>query len=139
QHVVAGFGHLKKLGVAISDDKTQNMLQNAMGYLEKEFIEGYENIKKYNEDADFGENHLNHIQLHFLYLKSFFPDVETSEEAHSISKYYLGQIKKYWLTAPLYDKGLMALVLYRNGDIFTANKILESLKETSVYSEEMGM
>src|SRR5690606_14593073 len=40
---------------------------------------------------------------------------------------------------PLYAKGLMALVSHRAKDSKTVDKILESLKETSITNEELGM
>ncbi len=47
-------------------------------------------------------------------------------------------MKKYWLSASLYDKGLMSLILSRTQNTETAQDILNSLKETSVVSDELG-
>jgi hypothetical protein len=54
-------------------------------------------------------------------------------------EYYYNQIKKYWLKRPLYAKGLMAMIMHRKGDEKTAGKIIKSLKENSITSEELGM
>ena len=56
-----------------------------------------------------------------------------------ITEYYKTQIQKYWLKRSLYAKGLMALVMERMDDTKTAKKILRSLKENSITSEELGM
>src|SRR5690606_17177389 len=62
-----------------------------------------------------------------------------SKEVKAITDYYQLQIQNYWLSRPLYAKGLMALVSYRNNDEKTADKILKSLKENSITSDELGM
>ncbi len=138
QHIITGFGHLKKIGV--TDHTNQNtMVLKALNYLDAEFVKTYNDLKKYNPKIDFSKDHLNPIQLHYLYLKSFFPEVKISKEVKTISDYYLTQIKKYWLKRSLYEKGLMTMVANRNNDHETATKILKSLKETSLTSEELGM
>ena len=77
--------------------------------------------------------------MHYLYLRSFYPDTKKSKEVSEIIAYYHAQIKTYWLSRSLYAKGLMALVVHRMNDSTTAAKILKSLKENSITSEELGM
>jgi TonB-dependent SusC/RagA subfamily outer membrane receptor len=138
QHIINGFGHLNKLGV-IQSDSEASMIENAINYLDKQFIKEYKDIRKYNSEIDLNKDHLSHTQLHYLYMRSFYPDIEKSKEVENIIAYYQSQIQKYWLSRSLYSKGLMALVSYRNNDSKTASKILNSLKETSINSEELGM
>lgn len=138
QHIIAGFGHLQKLGVMQSDGEA-SMISKAINYLDNQFIQTYKDIRKYDAKVDLNKDHLSYIQLHYLYMRSFFPQIKTSNEAENIIAYYQTQIQKYWLKRSLYAKGIMALVSYRNGDQKTASKILKSLKETSITSEELGM
>ena len=72
-------------------------------------------------------------------MRSFFTDIETSNEVKDITKYYHKQIKDYWLSRSLYAKGLMALVVDRMNDKKTSVKILKSLKENSISNNELGM
>ncbi|MBN2869205.1 MAG: alpha-2-macroglobulin, partial [Flavobacteriaceae bacterium] len=140
QHIITGFGHLKKLNVAstsLSDQK--NMIEKAIQYLDSEFIEEYNNLTKYNKDVDLSKDHLSHMQIHYLYMRSFFPEIKTSKEVKTIMDYYQSQIQNYWLNRSLYNKGLMALISFRNNDTSTTSKILNSLKETSITNEELGM
>ncbi|MFK7748863.1 MAG: alpha-2-macroglobulin [Kordia sp.] len=140
QHIMTGFGHLRKLGVNVkADNETQRLVQKAVLYLDSEFIQEYKNIKKYNKDADLSKDHLSYSQLHYLYMRSFFEEIKLSKEAQEISDYYLGQIDKYWLSRSLYAKGLMALVSHRMKHPKTATAILRSLQENSITSEELGM
>ena len=138
QHIIAGFGHLSKLDV-IQSDSEKSMIKNAIKYLDAQFIKEYKDITKYDAKVDLNKNHLSYAQLHYLYIRSFFPEVKKSKEAETIMAYYQTQIQKYWLSGSLYSKGLMALISHRNEDKKTASKILKSLKETSIISEELGM
>ena len=141
QHIIAGFGHLKTLNVISAErgDKESQMIQNAIQYLDTEFIKEYKDIKKYNKSADLSKDHLSHTQLHYLYVRSFYPEVTKSKEVDTIMDYYKGQIKKYWLKRSLYAKGLMTLSMQRMNEQTTATKILKSLKENSINSDELGM
>jgi len=138
QHIISGFGHLKQLNVVSNTDET-TMIKNAINYLDTEFVQEYKNIKKYNKSADLSKDHLSHTQLHYLYTRSFYPEIKTSSEVEKIMDYYQGQIKKYWLSRSLYEKGLMTLTMNRINDTRTAGEILKSLKENSITSEELGM
>lgn len=141
QHIVAGFGHLKHLNVIPTErnDEAYEMIKNAIQYLDAEFIEDYKDLKKFNNNADLSKDHLSFIQLHYLYVRSFYPEIETSKEVKTIMAYYETQIQKYWLNRSLYAKGLMALTMHRKDDAKTAKKILKSLKENSITSDGLGM
>lgn len=139
QHIIAGFGHLKQLSVSSSAVETSQMIGKAINYLDSEFIKEYKDIRKYDAKADLNKDHLSYTQLHYLYMRSFFPDIKSSKEVEDIMAYYQSQIQKYWLKRSLYAKGMMTLVSHRNNDIKTASKILKSLKETSITSDELGM
>ena len=139
QHIITGFGHLKHLNAIESDHEASQMINKAIQYLDNEFINEYKNLKKFNKNVDLSKDHLSYTQLHYLYMRSFYPEVETSKEVQDIMTYYHGQIKMYWLSKSLYVKGLMALVTYRNGKTETVSKILNSIKENSILNEELGM
>ena len=139
QHIITGFGHLDKLHVISNEKSHSQMIKKAVNYLDKAFIREYKDLKKYHKNINLTKDHLNYTQLHYLYMRSFFPDIKMSKEAATIKTYYLTQIQNYWLKRSLYSKGLMALISYRNNDIKTATKILKSLKETSITSDELGM
>jgi uncharacterized protein YfaS (alpha-2-macroglobulin family) len=142
QHIIAGFGHLKQLNVslnAVADSSENIIIQNALDYLDSEFVKDYKELKKNNKDTDLTKDHLSYMQLHYLYVRSFYPEITASKEVKTIMAYYQSQIQNYWLKRPLYAKGLMALSMHRIDDSKTAKKILKSLKETSITSNESGM
>ncbi|MDY8134449.1 alpha-2-macroglobulin family protein [Aquimarina sp. 2201CG5-10] len=141
QHIVTGFGHLNKLEVTQNNQDTRNMLQNAIRYLDQEFVKEYNKLKRYCEKnkIDINKDHLSYTQMHYLYMRSFFKDIKRSKDTDEAWNYYLGQSKKYWLKRSLYAQGMLSLILHRNNDTSTATKIIRSLDENSITSEELGM
>ncbi|MCM4168484.1 hypothetical protein KCTC52924_02059 [Arenibacter antarcticus] len=148
QHIITGLGHLNKLTspnkVGNTSVTTQNenqriqpIITNAVAYLDSEFIAEYEKMKKYTTDIN--KDHLSVTQIHYLYMRSFFPDYKMSEKVAEIKEYYLGQAEQYWTTKSLYAKGLLSLVLFRNNNVTTAKKIISALEENSITNDEMGM
>ncbi|WP_299890226.1 carboxypeptidase-like regulatory domain-containing protein [uncultured Lacinutrix sp.] len=138
QHIITGFGHLKQLNVKLSDIEN-TMINKALPYLDTQFIKEYKDIRKYDEKADLNLDRLSYTQLHYLYMRSFFPENKPNKEVKEIMDYYHSQIKNYWTKRALYAKGMMALVTHRMNDNSTSSKILKSLKENSITSEELGM
>lgn len=140
QHIVTGFGHLKHLDVNSHNVMIETpMLTKALGYLDAEFVKEYKDLTKYNSKVDLSKDHLSYTQLHYLYMRSFFKDVPVSKDVQQVMEYYQSQIAAYWLDRPLYAKGLMALVSHRAGKTSVSKKIMQSLRETSINSEELGM
>lgn len=137
QHIVTGLGHLRNMKVAVADKDTDLMVKKAIAYLDTEFVEEYEQMKK--QATILNDDHLSATQIHYLYMRSFFKDIKSLKKVDEISAYYRGLAQKYWTKKDLYSKGLLALVLHRMEDKNTSDKILQSLKENSITSEELGM
>ncbi len=138
QHIIAGMGHLKHLNVASATFSDQgNMIQNAMRYLDNEFVKEYNHMKKYATDIN--DDHLSQTQIHYLYMRSFFKDLKTSKRVDEITAYYNGQTQRYWKNKGLYSQGMLALIMHRSADHTTSEKILRALEENSITSEELGM
>ncbi|WP_092134041.1 alpha-2-macroglobulin family protein [Bizionia paragorgiae] len=137
QHIISGFGHLKTLGVDTANQT--EMISKAIAYLDAQFVKEYKDLTKYSDKVDLTKDHLSYSQIHYLYMRSFFTDIKTSKEVRDIMSYYQSQINSYWLQRSLYAKGMMALISNRQGDQNTAKRILKSLKEHSITSEELGM
>lgn len=132
QHILSGLGYLTKITGKASHDR---MINKALNWSKKEFIESY---KKRKEKKTLGKG-LNFIDLHYLYMTSFYKNVKYTQEEQLIVKYYLNKCMKYWKDASLYNKGLAALVLYRNGYESQAKDIVASLKEYSSTDSYYGM
>ncbi|MFN0203197.1 MAG: hypothetical protein ACKVTZ_16845, partial [Bacteroidia bacterium] len=133
QLIALGVGHLKKLEVTINDDLYQAM-DKAIPYLDKQIRKDYEDLKRYK--ADMSKDNLSYDQIQYLYMRSFYLNTNEQKEYYD---YFFNQAKKYWNNKSMYMKGMIAIALYRAKEEKIAKEIIESLRQTSVHNEEMGM
>lgn len=135
QHIISGFGHMDKLGIERLPNEEQ-MVMKGLDYLDRDHLRRYRERKKVGWDKKV--NHTGSFEIQYLYARSFFIDQNFRADREAYS-YYSEQIKEYWTTYNTYMKGMVALILHRQGDHETAQDILKSLLETSISSEEMGI
>lgn len=155
QHIASGFGHLKQLNVAIDQKDASEIISRTVRFLDEEIVTDYqtllkeaEKLKEKEKDGKKGikaaadylaENHLGYLQLHYLYMRSFYKDLKIDKKVQTAIDYYTNQSANYWKENNLYSKGLIALIQHRNKNATVASAILKSLKENSIVSEELGM
>ncbi len=160
QHIASGFGHLNKLGVTSSPSSSlrtgsvEDMLEKAVRFLDDEILEDYrklqERAKRIRESAKnktegakkeaefWKQNHTGNYQIQYLYMRSFYKDIAINDKVQKAVDYYTNQAYTFWLDRNLYTKGMIALIAKRNNNA-VAEKILASLKENAITSEELGM
>jgi uncharacterized protein YfaS (alpha-2-macroglobulin family) len=143
QHIVAGLGHLDFMGVKSirSDANAWEMTKKAIAYTDQRMDETYQYLKAEAKKGHLkiDDNHLGYTEIHYLYTRSYFKDVEIQSSYKEALDYFLGQAKRYWLQNNIYMQGMTALALQRNGDKITPPAIIKSLRERALNSEEMGM
>ncbi len=139
QHIVAGFGHLRKLGVydPTRSSPLATAVVRALNYLDRQIKEDYDSLVDVGVDLD--RRHLGWIQIHYLYARSFFPEFPIAQESRTAYDYYLEQAGRYWLDNSFYARGMIALALHRIGGSDVPEKIIRSLRELALQSEELGM
>ena len=141
QHIVTGFGHLDHLGIYEIKRITEvrKMLRKAVGYLDNQIRRDYDYLLKYNS-KNMNKLQLSNSQIQYLYARSYFiKDFGMRSKNRVAFDYYYKQAKKYWLSQSNYMQGMIALALHRYGETTIPHLIIKSLKENSLYSEEMGM
>ena len=143
QHIVSGLGHLDILGVKSvrEDDRTWNMTNKAIAYLDRQILDDYERLKAAakRKEIKLEDKHIGYLQIHYLYTRSYFKDNKVPPEVQEAFSYYLGQAKKYWLNDNLYLEGMLCLALHRFDDKVTPPQMIKSFTERALHSEEMGM
>jgi uncharacterized protein YfaS (alpha-2-macroglobulin family) len=90
------------------------------------------------QKTDLKKYTLNPTQVQYFYLRSFFPQHEITTNAQKAVHYFRGRLSQSWLKTGKYQQAMIALSLHRSGNSSVAKNILKSLKETTVYSEELG-
>ncbi|WP_233897384.1 alpha-2-macroglobulin family protein [Tenacibaculum piscium] len=150
QHIASGFGHLKKLGVSNFDTKTTQVLEKAVRFLDAEIAIQYDNLlkeaarikaKKGQSASEeyLKKNHLSYATIQYLYMRSFYPEINVTSKTKTAISYYKKQSATFWKTYNLYAQGQISLIQFRNDNKTLASKILKSLKENSITSDELGM
>lgn len=121
-HIAVGFGHLKKLGISTEADE---IIQRMITYLDTDFHKST-NTYFYND-------------LHYLYARSFYLEISSSDSLEQKIDKRIQYFKENWLTLSLYEKAMLALILHRKNDTKTAKKILEHFKENAAINTDFGM
>lgn len=137
RHIVAGLGHLKKLGAAPASENDVNAIaKKAVAFLDRSFEQW-----QIKDRQDKKRNYFRpYSDMHYLYVRSFFlTEYPLPKSLNADIRSGLQHIAANWLTYRLYEKGLAALVLHRFDETATALKILESLEQTSASDETSGM
>ena len=139
QYVVTGLGRLQNLGII--DIKKNYSLNNAANaairYLDKRIAEDYNDLLRYG--VNLNEQHVSEFEIQYLYARSYFSSQTIPVTSRTAYDYYYAQAKKYWQSQSKYGEAMVAIILYRKGDVEASNNILRSLKETATINEEMGM
>lgn len=140
QYIVEGFGHLEKMGVQNST-AAKSIIEKAVPYIDARIIEWYDELKRQEAAGriKMSDHHVSSMQVHYLYARSFFPAIPHKARLDEIRSYIREQLDKYWLKHGLYEQGLIALASYKIWpDAGLSNDILASLRERTIYHEELG-
>ncbi len=110
----------------------------AMHYADQEIKQDYERQKKQVKQgimqADPGR-----LVIQYLYMRSFFSAYGIPGDAFGAVNAYRKQLQRTWLQQNKYMQGMIALALFRTGDIQTAKDIMASLRQNAIRDEELGM
>jgi len=143
QHIVTGLGHLDRLKVkSVRDDKRSwAMIQKALAYLDRQIDRDYDELKRLDKQGKLklSDQHIGYFEVQYLYARTYFLDLPIDKKHQEALDYYKGQGQKYWLSFNRYGQGMLALGLNRLKDKDTPAKVIKSLKEKALTSEEMGM
>ncbi|MDD4309341.1 MAG: alpha-2-macroglobulin family protein, partial [Candidatus Cloacimonetes bacterium] len=114
----------------------EQVLIKAIAYLDRKILEDYNNIQKNSKPK---EDHLGYIEMHYLYTRSFFPEIKTSAKVQKAVNYFRDQAAKYWGSKGLYGQAMLALAEFRYGNKKLPGEIIKSFNERAFHNEELGM
>lgn len=137
-HIVSGFGHLKEMGIDYEsnfDINSEKMLEKAIQFIDKEMEKEFD---KYLKNNKLTPSVYNGIQ--YLYARSYFLEkYPMSKKANQAKDYFLKELDKGKFEQSLQTQAMLAMIFNRFGKKDLAVKILNSIKDNSVESDEMGM
>ncbi len=135
QYIVTGIGRLQHLGV--TNSRMAAMAERAVPYVDRKMEEDYRSLLRYK--ADMKAQHISYFEAQYAYMRSFFTSIPASGLSADAKAFYKKQAQQYWPSFNPYVKGMIAIAQHRSGDRQTSATILQSLKETSIQKEELGM
>jgi hypothetical protein len=140
QYIAIGIGRLIHLGMVDpkKDAELADMARRAVLFCDERAREDYENLLR-SCPSGIAENHIFETQVQYLYLRSYFVNVKMEGRNKKAFEYFSAQVKKFWPQMRRYTQGMSALALARMGEKTIPGKIIQSLKENALVSEEMGM
>ncbi|MCB0792554.1 MAG: hypothetical protein KDB97_12350 [Flavobacteriales bacterium] len=141
QHVVAGMGHLERLGASDlrGDGPTQQMLQRAVAYLDDAAARAYDELLRTTTPKEREDHRPAFIDLQYLYARSFFARWPITGRAHTAAEFLRERLADQWLGYGFQEQAMIAMVLARSGNDAVARDIMASLRERATVDDELGM
>lgn len=116
---------------------TRPMLNKALRWLDKNVVKEVEemkrNQKKYKTQPSFPSREM----LQYIYIRSLDNTGMSAAASNAIS-YLMPLLKKEIKSQTMYDKAMTAVILSKRGETAAARSYVQSLKEYTVYREDMG-
>ncbi len=139
QYILTGIGHLKKLKAVsgVQEANLNRILQKALPYVDARIKREYDMLKESKINLE--RYTPSYIFIHYLYMRSFFPQNKIPTATEPVVKYLIERAQKTWTKQNKYMQAMIALALHRNNDQITPKAILKSLDETAIRHEELGM
>ncbi|WP_375443658.1 alpha-2-macroglobulin family protein [uncultured Fibrella sp.] len=138
-HVLAGLGHLHKLGVAFDPSVQGDVATLQAGLLRYADAEIIRQIAEEKQRA--AQQKMTpgtpYWAAQYLYARSFYLDSNPVDKA--TKTYLLPVLTSGWQQSSLQSQALAASTLYRFKQVDAARAILQSLTERSKLSDELGM
>jgi hypothetical protein len=134
QHIVAGFGKLRHMGVDIyAIDGVKKMIEKSIAYLDKKVVEYYNlYIKKDKSEPGY-------FCLQYMYMRTFFSEFKMGKDAQNVYDYCMKYCKDNWKEFGLHNRALLAIIFKRSGNTQYSDKIIASMQDNAIRSEEFGM
>ena len=105
------------------------MVKKAIAYSDHRMAEDYQELAEAQIRSV--KTHITSYQIHYLYARSFFPEVADGRQYDKGIPVLQWQAKKFWLENSLSLQAMIALVVQPARRCATASDILKSLRERS--------
>jgi uncharacterized protein YfaS (alpha-2-macroglobulin family) len=138
-HILTMLGQLQKFGAITPElyPELPEIVSGAILYLQNYLHESYQELLE--EKVDLKQRHLSREIVHILYALSYFRNENKTGGFEQAYAFWLSQAETYWTDNDKFSQGMIALALHRQGNLKTPPKILNSLREHALQSEEFGM
>jgi hypothetical protein len=145
QYIIAGIGRLQRLNAIPSslNGKIKVIVTAALPWLDAQLKAEYDRVRVRAQPKKgvqpVADGWISEMAAHYLYMRSLFPNNGIPGDVLAAVSYFRKRAQRNWLRAGKYTQGMIALALFRTGDVQTAKDIIASLKQTAIHDEERGM
>lgn len=133
QHIVAGFGHLEKLGIDVPQ-KAKDMIDDALNYMDSYHLHQYNKLTE-KQKKEIG---VSSITLHWLYASSYF-SYQPNQKIQKVKDHYHSKLQLSWSDFGLQQQAMAGLYFKRVNDERHTQMILASLRDRSKNVSDKGM
>lgn len=128
---------MARLQVMTKTSVDASLLQErAMTFLDLEIIKLVDEMKAW-EKKGYKPSFPTFVALRWLYVNAISKR-KLNKKADDARNYLMPLLKKDIKNQSIYEKALTTIILYQYGDVQTAREYVQSLKEYTVFTEEMG-
>lgn len=140
QHIVSGLGRMEHLGLLVPGrHPLASGLPKAVHFLDLQIQKEFERIQKLIPKAEKDARWLHPIHAHYLFTRSLFPAIQFSDRARQAHDFFLKRARTEWIHHNPYVQALLALAFHRYGERELRQKIITSLQEKAIRSEDYGI
>jgi len=163
QYILTGIGHLQKLQAlpASLASKVAALVKAALPFVDGEMKRRYEEARKTEGSRVAGASAagaraktgaagsgkiagpggvwIGELPVQYLYMRSYFSDYGIPGDIFPAMSYFRKKVQQTWVGQSKYMQGMIALALFRTGDVQTAKDIIKSLQQNAIRDEDRGM
>lgn len=135
QLILKGLGELEEMGcISIAQSDTlYTIVKRGIAYLDKRYQETYDRSRQKPKA-------LGSYELHYLYTRSFFPEIPFADAKNTVYRHYTQLLlKDKAKRGTLMQKALKMLTLVRMAESDKARAVAEVVYQSSLNSDEMGI
>ncbi|MGZ5244367.1 MAG: alpha-2-macroglobulin family protein, partial [Bacteroidia bacterium] len=139
QYIITGLGRMEKMNIqTVHLERLRSMMIKAIIYMDEQMLAEHENIKKHHAKT-LDANHLSTSIVQYFYARSYFKYLPMQKPYQFAYVYWQQQITKYWTSVGLQQKAMLAIAMRQIDNDKLAHKIMHSVDEYALHSDEMGM
>lgn len=127
---------LKAMNVSL-DSKTNTLYNRAIGFLAKKAKETYTEMRRIEQKNHTTLYYVDESVIHYLYVCAL-DETAMSKADKTVNNYFIGKLENKSTDYTIFGKSRIAIVMQGAKKTTQAKELIQSVKEHSVYTEEMG-
>lgn len=140
--IIKGFARLHNYNALNDEDFTQlkPLLTASISYLDQREWEEYQEALRLKQKQGKEEITLSPLSIYWLYVRALWGNEFSLDEKYQpMQQHYLKMAKESWKNLPVAQQGMLAVILVKNDELTTADRIMRSLRDRALHDPVKGM